>query len=214
MKLHEVLSFAADDQFGTIRRILLDAPTDYFDTTKQLVSHVNGEFKKAKIPFRLSTDIDDPDAPPKWANVGIYGGEYNPNHLMPYVIVLPSFLKHLSEHPDDVLRVLYTMYVHERVHGEQQKRAQATGRDPNVFATQGDTYEDYLSNPHEIAAFAAELIADLHSRGMSNNQITQAVLTNDTAVLSKTDTYKEYSRFTTNDRAKRRLLKTITTMLS
>lgn len=212
MKLYEVLSFAADGSFDKVYQLIQNSPLDYFESTGEFVEYMNDQLQQAKIPFRFK-EVDHPPRRIQWGRVGIYGGEYDPNDYMMHLKVLKPFLMWLKRDPESIMQVLYKIYVHEKVHQEQHKRALSTTGHANIFAPKGDTHKDYLSHPQEIAAMAAEIIAELHAQGSSNERIKQAVIKNDTLLL-QSERYMEFMLHQPDKKVFRRLFKTMITMLS
>jgi hypothetical protein len=215
MKLDEVLSFTADGSYDLVDRIIQGAPLDYIETTAELIEYINSELKKAKVKVEFDI-INHPPVRINWGRVGIYGGAYDPNTKIIRMHVLPTFLRWVKQIPDEVMQVIHKIFVHEKVHSEQHRRSMAfNGKKPiDMFAPRGDTRQDYISHPQEIGAMAAEIIADLHSQGLSNEEIKQAIIKNDVATLVDSERFLDYIHYKPSKKVMHKLYKTLITMLS
>lgn len=209
MKLLEVLTFR---------------PTDKIERVFQAFNKINKPMSQNSIIKLLNSDnIPGVVFQPvmygehQWSDTGIAGAEYHPTLGKIVVKLMPTINAALQDNRQGVLDRLYSVLVHELVHDEQAARARAKNPDAYPYQTaKGNTYNDYLSLPHEITAMAAEIISELNRLGYTADDILKAVTGGDGEIMTKSIRFNSFIDLvneTGNTKPIKRLYKRIVGML-
>lgn len=206
-----------------LNSVLRDYDWDSVENNIEALNTLNQAFANDRIEFLPNHDKN------QIGRNGIAWGEYvaDPTGKDDVIIVYttPKLYRALQDPylTQDVVTRVENILRHEYVHKEQAHRAyqKAQGNQITPFRASGDPdapdrpYKQYLADPHEVQAHAHEAVGQLINKGVSKQEILDAIKTGDLSVLMKSPTYANYRLFVGQNRqAMNRLLKTMTQVIT